>query len=167
MAHGPANIQSPDIIKMFRADFIKFTEECRRTIEDIQRDVSKTQHWIEREQLPYWKREINRRHEIVQRCKSEYAQARAESGPMGRNSGIDQKKALDKAIRMLEEAEQKTRTCKSWLMNIEQKAAKTLGPVTALSSLVYGLGPKAVNSLDSMLDKLDDYLRPSTGAASE
>ncbi|MHC4251464.1 MAG: hypothetical protein ACYS9X_20285 [Planctomycetota bacterium] len=166
MAHGPANIQSPDVIKRFRSSFIKFTEESRRAVEDIQRDVSRVQQWLEREQSAHWKRELRRREEMVQRARSEYTRARTEQGPLRKKSCVDEKKALDKAVRMRDEAEQKLKVVKKTLLTIEQQTAKALGPVLALSSMLAAEAPKAVVRLDSMLDKLDDYLRPAASKPS-
>jgi len=167
MARGPANIQSPEVIKRFRACFIKFTEEGRRAIEDIQRDVSRVQQWLDREQSAHWKRELRRRDEIVQRARSEYIRARADQGPLRKKSCVDEKKALDKAMRLHEEAEQKLMAVKKTLLTLEQRTAKALGPVTAFSSALVAEAPKALARLDSMLDRLDEYLRPGQSAPAE
>jgi len=162
MARGPANIQSPEVIKRFRASFIKFAEEGRRAVEDIQRDVSRVQQWLDREQSAHWKRELRRREEIVQRARGEYTRARAEQGPLRKRSCVDEKKALDRALRLHEEAEQKLRTVKKTLLTLEQRTTKALGPVTGFSSMLVTNAPKALARLDSMLDKLDEYLRPGS-----
>ncbi len=82
MARGPAHIQSPEVIKSFRASFIKFTEEGRRAVEDIQRDVSRVKQWLEHEQSAHWKRELRRRGEIAERARSVYIFARADTSPL-------------------------------------------------------------------------------------
>ena len=166
MARGPADIQSPEVIKRFRGSFVKFTEHCQRSIEDVQRDVSRVQQWLEHEQSAHWKREVRRREEIVQRARGEYTRARADSGPLSKTSCVDEKKALDKALRLREEAEQKLRAVKKTLMTIEQNVAKSLGPCVALSSMLSVLAPRALTRLDTMLDKLDDYLRPTVSGPS-
>jgi hypothetical protein len=160
MARGPAHIQSPEVIKRFRSSFIKFTEEGRKAVEDIQRDVSRVQQWLEHEQSAHWKRELRRREEKVQRARSEYNFARADSSPLRKKSCVDEKKAFDKAQRLREEAESKLQIVKKTLLTIEQRAAKAIGPCTILSSMLAADGPKALARLDTMLDKLDDYLRP-------
>jgi hypothetical protein len=161
MARGPANIQSPDVIKRFRARFIKFIEEARRAVEDIQRDISKVQQWLGHEQLAYWKRELRKREETAERARREYTRARTERGPLRKRSCVDEKKAFDKARRLHEEAERKLGTVKKTLLTIEQRTAKAIGPCLALSSMLAAQAPQAVLRLDSMLDKLDDYLRPA------
>ena len=60
----------------------------------------------------------------------------------------------------LKEAEEKLRAVKKWALAIEHKAAKAMGPCTALSSTLSKLTPQALARLDQMLDSLDDYLRP-------
>jgi hypothetical protein len=166
MARGPAHIQSPEVIKSFRANFIQFPEESRRAVEDIQRDVSKVQQWLEHEQAAHWKRELRRRAEIGQRVRGEYTRARADTSPLAKKSFVDEKKALDKALRLQEEAEQKLKFVKKTLLTIEQRTAKAIGPCTVLSSMLAAEGPRAVARLDTMLDKLDDYLRPAASGPS-
>ncbi len=166
MAHGPANIRSPDVIKRFRSSFIKFTEESRRAVEDIQRDVSKVQLWLDHEQLAHWKHELRKRDEVMQRARREYTLARTDRGPLRKDSCVDEKKAYDKAVRLHEEAERKLATVKKTLLTLEQHTTKALGPVLALSSMLAAEAPKAVVRLDSMLDKLDDYLRPAASGPS-
>ena len=166
MARGPAHIQSPEVIKRFRASFVKFTEEGRKAVEDIQRDVSRVQQWLEREQSAHWKRELRKRWEIAERARGEYIRARTDTSPLRKKSCVDEKKAFDKAMRLREEAESKLQIVKKTLLTIEQRTAKTIGPCTALSSMLASQGPQALARLDTMLDKLDDYLRPSpTGPA--
>ena len=79
---------------------------------------------------------------------------------------MDEKKALDRALRLKAEAEEKLRAVKKWAMTIENRAAKALGPCVALSSLLSTLTPKALARLDQMLDSLDDYLRPGAAGPS-
>jgi DNA repair exonuclease SbcCD ATPase subunit len=167
MARGPAHIQSPDVIKRFRASFVKFTEEGRRAIEDIQRDVSRVQQWLDREQSAHWKRELRKRDEIVQRTRSEYTRARTDSSPTRKKSFVDEKKAFDKAVRLREEAEQKLAIVKKTLLTLEQRTAKAIGPCTIFSSMLAADAPKALARLDTMLDKLDDYLRPAASGPSD
>jgi len=167
MARGPVHVQSPDVIKRFRSSFIKFTEEGRRAVEDVQRDVSRVQQWLDREQAAFWKRELRKREETVQRARSEYTRARTDQGPLRKRSCVDEKKALDKALRLHEEAERKLAAVKKTLLTLEQDIAKAIGPVTTFSSMLASEGPQAVTRLDTMLDKLDDYLRPRQAGPAE
>jgi hypothetical protein len=165
MARGRAHIHSPDVIRDFRAHFIEFVELARRAIDDINRDVTRTQRWLEEEQAVHWKGELRRREELVQRAQSAYTFARLDSSPLRKTSCIDELKELDRARRRREEADEKLRAIKKWRMAIEQSTARGLGPVHAFGSAVTVQGAKAVARLDRMLDTLEAYLRdaPSPG----
>jgi hypothetical protein len=165
MARGPAHIQSPDVIKNFRVSFITYSEQCRTALDDVQRDITRVQQWLEHDQSAYWKREYRKRSERAQLARSEYNRARNQHNPLSKDSCVDEKNALDKALRMQDEAEEKLRAVKKALMTIEQNVSKSLGPCLALSSMLAVQVPKAVARLDRMLDTLDAYLRPSPGQA--
>ena len=94
------------------------------------------------------------------KARREYVQARHGSEVTRKQSCVDEKKALDRALRLKEEAEEKLRAVKKWILTIDNKAGKALGPCAALSSTLSRLTPKALVRLDQMLDSLDDYLRP-------
>lgn len=160
MAQGPANISSPDVIRRFRGHFVKFDETCRNALEGVRSDVGRIQDWLRREQAVHWKHQLRKREDLVERARREYIQARHGSGPMRKQSCVDEKKALDRALKLKEEAEEKLRAVKKWTMTIDHKAAKALGPCVALSSTLSKLTPKALARLDQMMDNLDDYLRP-------
>jgi hypothetical protein len=163
VAQGPANISSPDVIKRFRSHFVKFDETCRNALESIHSDVGRVQDWLRREQATHWKHQLRKREDMVEKARREYMQARHDRGPTRKQSCVDEKKALERAMKLKEEAEEKLRAVKKWTMTIDHKAGKALGPCVSLSSTLSKLTPKALARLDQMLDSLDDYLRP--GAA--
>jgi hypothetical protein len=166
MARGPANISSPDVIKKFRAHFVKFTEDSRTALEGMQADITRVQQWLETEQTAHWKAQFRRRQEAYEKAKREYTTARSGSGPLRKTSCVDEKKAMDRAARLVEEAEAKLRAISKWRQVIDHDVRNAMGPCASFSSLLTTLGPKALLRLDQMLDRLDEYLRPgaSTGA---
>lgn len=160
MAQGPADISSPDVIRRFRNHFVKFDEICRNALEGIRSDVGRVQDWLRREQATYWKHQLRKREDLVERARREYLQARHSSEVTRKQSWVDEKKALDRALQLKAEAEEKLRAVKKWILTIDHKAGKALGPCVALSSMLSRLTPQALARLDQMLDSLDDYLRP-------
>ncbi len=76
-------------------------------------------------------------------------------------SGVDERKALERAQRMKREAEDKIEKVKRWSWAIDQKAGKLLQPCSTFSSHLERVTPQALGRLDHMLDRLDDYLRPA------
>lgn len=164
MAQSPANIESPEVLRQLRAHFVKFTERCTAALGDTYADVRKVEGWLQREIHPYWRRQLQRRHERVEQAKREYAEAVWASKNAGKPSPVDEKKALNKAIRAKEEAESKLQRIKQWSSIMDREIGKRLQPCRSLGALIDTLGPKGLARIDQMMDQLDLYFRRSPGA---
>jgi hypothetical protein len=161
MSPKSARIDSPDVIKRFRNDFILFDSACQQAVEGVRADVTRTIGWLKGEQLSYWKQQIRKRDELVLRAKAAYQRVRFASNA----SGLDEKRALQKAIRRKEEAEEKLKRVKKWAQVIERKSGPMLGPVLRLSNELADMTPRAVVRLDRMVDSLDAYFRAAAAEA--
>lgn len=160
-ARTPANIDSPEVIRRFRAQLVRFEERCRAGLEDAYADVRKVKGWLQREMRPHWKRQLQRRQEMMEKARRDYAEAVRDGKYAGKTSAVDEKKALDRAIRLMEEAEGKLRAVKRWSLLLEQEIGKRLQPCRSLESRLDTLVPQALARLDQMLDSLDVYFHRS------
>ena len=158
-----ANISSPDVIRKFRSQFVTFDSDCRRALEGARSDVSRIQEWLRREQLSFWQKELRRREELTEQARRDYLSACHRDGFAGKQSSVDEKKALDRALRLKAEAEQKLRAVKRWLLHIEREATNISGACLSLSAMLDTATPQALARLDEMLDRLDEYLRAAPG----
>jgi len=159
MANESAKINSPEIIKSFREDFVRFDSACKSILLEFESNTRKTIQWLHHEQRPYWKRQLRKREEMVKIAQSEYIRARHGSHSFGKTSCIDQKKALEKAKRLKQEAEVKMDLVKKWIQILDSEIEKKMGPVKSLSNLLYQLTPRALNRLDNMAENLENYLQ--------
>ena len=165
MPASPAHISSPEIIKRFRARFVEFDTDCRRALEGSRGDVARIEHWLRQEQASYWKRQLRQREEMVEKAKRDYLSARYNDGGFqGRKSAVDEKKILDRALRLREEAEAKIQAVKRWVMTIDKQVADFSGACLSLASLLDATTPRTLARLDEMLDGLDTYMRPGSAA---
>jgi hypothetical protein len=162
-AGGAANINSPDVIRRFRSQFVSFDSDCRRALEGARSDVSRIQEWLRREQLGYWQKTLRKREELAEQARRDYTSALHRDGFVGKQSCVDEKKAFDRAMRLKAEAEQKVRAVKRWLIHIEREVANIAGACLSLSALLDSATPQALARLDEMLDRLDEYLRAAPG----
>jgi hypothetical protein len=161
MPAGPANISSPEVIRRFRARFVEFDSDCRRALEGSRGEIVRIEDWLRREQTAYWKGQLRKREEAVEKAKREYQSAlHNDGGFQGKKSAVDEKKALDRALRLKAEAEAKLAAVKRWLLTIDKQVADVSGACLCLVSLLDATTPKALARLDTMLDSLDEYLRP-------
>ncbi len=167
-----AHISSPEVLRTFREKFVKFDDDSKQALSSVSGDVSRVIEWLRREQKAYWKQQLRKREELVQSLRLEYNRAIQGDKYQGKSSGVDERKRLDKALRMKAEAEQKIESVKRWSITIESKAGKLLMPCTSLATQLEVMTPKMLARLDQMMESLEDYLRlssstPPLGGSSE
>lgn len=167
MSRQSADIKSPEIIRRFRAEYISFDSECRKAIDGIRTSVQRVQNWLQGEQRLYWKRQARKRREEAEVAKRNYKFARYGADPHQKQTAEDQRKIMKKAIRRQEEAERKLKAVQKWAMTLGHEAVKNLRPCETLSSKLASLTPKAIHSLDRMLDNLELYFRPAGSSQAE
>ncbi len=161
MAHGSANINSPDIIREFRGHFVSFDNVCRNALMGVEADVRGTVDWLRGEQHLYWKTMVRKCEEAMQSALGELRRAQQKTTRDIKKGTVDEQRAYEKAKRRKEEAEAKIASVKRWTMLLEQKAEKLLTPCRMLGAQLDTATPKAVARLDKMLINLEEYLRTS------
>jgi hypothetical protein len=160
-----ADIRSPESLQRFRHRYLEFDKSAHRAVELILGDLRSVSEWLHREQLPYWKLQLRRRHDHMKDMWREYIMARHGDRRMGKPSCVDERKAYEKAKRMKEEAELKIQVVEKWKMTLDMEIEKLVPPTRRFQALLDELTPKAVARLDHMLDRLEEYLRPSSAGA--
>lgn len=123
---------------------------------EAESDLSRTQVWLKYDRLPYWTHELRRRQELLTRAKSEMFRSVVQSDTDGR-AGVDQKKTLEKAKRMLAEAEEKLQAVRRWLRIIDHENVLYRGEVQSLSGFIDADLAQAEARLERMASNLDDY----------
>jgi len=153
-----AYIHSPEVIRRFRTKLLEFDGECRKAIDGARTNVQRILDWLQREQLFFWKRELQRRREEEEEARRAWTLARSAPEPV-RRSAEDERKALKRAVRRREKAEEKLRAVKKWILVIGREATRNLKPCDTLASRLATLTPRAVQRLDRMMENLEIYLR--------
>ncbi len=166
MPEGPARIDSQEVIKDFRARWVDFDGTCRNALLAVDSDIKRTTSWLGNEQLTRLKHEIRKREEACTLALNAYNRAISTPASLGKASFMDEKRDLEKAKRLLEDARRRMDAARSWSQALQQKAEKLAGPVRALGILLSQRTPLALARLDRMVDRLDEYFRPSSGDAS-
>ena len=159
MWHAGAKIDSPDVIKDFRTQMVKFNDGCRSALAEIRMEVEHVQQWLQHEQVPNLKQEIRKCEELVNQARSKYTFAKADSPAYGKSSAVDELKALKKAERRKEEAERKLAAAKKWVAMLDRETNKLMAPINNLSNMLDVNTPKALAKLDFMVRSLEEYLR--------
>lgn len=157
MAHGPARIDNPEILKEFRNKMVIFEHTCRNALMGCDTQVRKTVDWLNGEQLIYWKTQLRKRDEAWVIARRDLEQAKMNSALTTKSSFVDEMKAVEKARRRKDEAEQKVDVVRRWAILLEQKIQKMQGPCRILSAHLDSIVPKALSRLDRMVTGLEGY----------
>src|SRR5581483_4613436 len=167
-----ARVGSIDALKTFKAALIKFAEAVNVSLGDADSEIGRTTMWVEHEQASYWQGQLRQRQEAVTRAKDAVRQKKLYKNFDGTTpSAVDEEKALQLALRRLQEAEQKTLAVKQWARRLDKEATLYKGQAARLAGAIAGDVPRAVAKLTNMMMALERYvaLRPEqfAGAGGE
>jgi hypothetical protein len=164
-----ANVSSIDALRAFRAAMIKFAESVDSAVTDADADVRFTLTWLERDQSVFWKNQVRKRHEALERAKEALRHKELFKSPHGgRPSVVEEQKVVARCKAALEQAEQKLLNVKRSIHRLHKQMTEFQGQIQRLASAAQSDVPAAVADLDRMVARLDEYvgLRTPTAAAS-
>jgi hypothetical protein len=161
-----AKVDSIEALKSLRRTLVKFAEAANAALGDAESDVTRMLTWLETEQLTRWQTQVRLRTDLVTKAKDALREKQLYKSPTGgRQSTVDEEKALKIAVRRLEEAEQKLANVKKYTHRIGREQHLFRGSVQRFATCVQVEIPNARAKLDNMIDKLEQYA--STAPPSE
>jgi hypothetical protein len=164
LAYGGADIESLDVLKDFRVKFLEFQNHCSNALMGIDGEIKHVQEWLGAQQIPALERLSRKCEEAVNKAQSDLLEAKwRESHAGAKSSGIDERKALERAKRRKEETDAKLDKARQWRVTLQQSIGKLSTPCNVLANLLEHLTPLAIARLDSMLDSLEEYFRSTGG----
>ena len=161
-----ARVTSVQAIADFKVALLGFCQEAKEVLASVEMEIRRTMDWVERDQLPYWQREIRNRHEEVAQAKADLFRKQL-TRISGQNPDyLEERKALRIANFRLEEAEDKVQTCRSWASRQLAHAVNEYeGPARQLAGMVEGDPPRMVIYLDRIITSLQAYLDESAAVS--
>jgi hypothetical protein len=154
-----ANIDSVDVIKNFRTALWRFAEIATAALAEGEGEVHRTMIWLETEQESYWEGQIRKRHDEVERWKEKYREKTLYKDAAGtRSSGFDEKKALQKAQKRLEDAEVRYKAVRKNILRLQKELHSYTGSVQHFATDVINDIPNMVARLDKMAEQLGNYV---------
>jgi hypothetical protein len=127
-------------------------------------EIKHIQEWLGAQQIPALERLARKCEEAVNKAQSDLSEAKwRESHAGAKSSGIDERKALERAKRRQEETEAKLDAARRWRIALHQSIGKLSAPCNVLANLLEHMTPLVLARLDKMLDSLEDYFKASSG----
>ena len=153
-----ADVKSTDTLAFVKAAMAAFAHETSQGLSEIEIQSQRAVDWITVDQAAYWKAEVRRAADQVNKAIKDLEHCRAFK-KVGENqpSCIEEKKALEKARRRLEYTEQKAELVRRWTPMVQQQFRETCVRLVRFREVIDLDCPKAMARLDQMLRALDAY----------
>jgi hypothetical protein len=153
-----ARVESVDAIKNFRRAWLKFAEVANVALTEAESDAQATLRWVETEQRTYWQNQVRKTTELVSRCEEAVRHKKIFKDASGRTaSAIDEEKALAKAKRMKEIAEEKLGNVRKFGPRLRREIQLYKGQVQRLGTFVASDIPTAAAKLAKIVQTLEAY----------
>ena len=153
-----ADVSDFAAIEQFRARLIRYREAALAAIASADAEVARTIAWLESEQIPYWKRAVRLANDAVTEAKTKWREkALFKDATGGRQSAIDEKVALDRALLRLEDAQGRQREARRQLIKLRRDESTYKGPVGRLTNFVGGRLADASIELRQVVEQLERY----------
>ena len=159
MSEPVARIDDLDVSKSLKAAIWKFAETANVALTDAESEMNRALMWLENEQRAFWEGQLRKRADLVERAKEAVRMKKIFKDSAGRQqSAVDEEKALKIALRRMEEAEQKIVSVKKFTQKLRKEMMMYKGHVQRFATSVQNELPLASAQLDSLLDKLQQYV---------
>jgi hypothetical protein len=132
-------------------------------LDDLEMEIRRALQWIGQDCRQYWKEELRRSKDAVTEARLQLENARmfrhiAEE----RGSFVEEKKALERAKRRAQIAEDKVAAIPLWAMKIERAVNEYRGSRSQFGNWLDSDFPRAVAVLSRMMSDLEAYVRLAT-----
>jgi len=162
-----AKVESIEAIAHFKRALFKFAEAANAALTDAEADMVGVHRWLETEQRVYWQNNVRKATELVSRCEDALRQKRVFKDSSGRTpSAVDEEKALAKAKRMKEHAEERLENVRRHTPRLQREIMLYKGQVTRFATFVAADIPAAAAKLDKMVASLEAYVNLAATDAS-
>lgn len=165
---GEANITDISALEEFRRALIRFREEIGVAIAEADSEIKSTFIWLERDRVLHWRRAVPRFEEELTSAKS--ALFRKEMQTMGtgqRPSTIDEKKAVERLKRKVEDARERLEFSRRWLVTLDRDVSLFKGAISPIAAVYDRDLPDAILRLRNMTLALEAYLATPTASLAE
>lgn len=152
------SVESFEALSNLRSALAKFVDNASGVLYAAEAHLQRTKTWVKTEQANHWLAEGRKRSELLIRAKLALKEKKLTPSPLGgRQSCVEEEKAVKLATRRVEEAEQKAANVKLWSRRIDEEGLAYSASATAMKHVCTADLPAAIARLDHMLSALEAY----------
>ncbi len=155
---GSAKVTSVQAVDEFRGALSLFREEVTEALIGIDMEAQRVLNWLKHDQMRFWGTQVRRRQERLSEAKAELHRKQLTSFDRENKSFVEEKQALRRAQRQVEEAEEKLKKTRRWAMEVERAIGEYKARIQALQGVLDMDLPKAAGQLTEIVKSLEAYL---------
>ena len=165
---GHVRVLDLKTIEKFKGSMAEFGDTVKVALIEADSEIERAIVWLERDRIQHWRRQIQKRQELVTRAKSAlYRKQMQGSEKDGRPSVVDEKVELARSLKHLKSAEERLEHTKRWRNRLEREYALYKGQIQSLSGMAERNVPMAVALLGKILEHLEAYTSGRSGSEAE
>jgi hypothetical protein len=153
-----ARVDDIEVLKMFRAQLFKFAEAANVALGDSESEIHRTIGWLDNEQQQHWVSLHRKRQGLLAQAQEKLRMKKIFTDSTGsRQSTIDEEKAVQKAIKAVEEAARKIVAVKQWSRRLQKELLMYKGQTQRFATSTSVDIPLAATVLGNMIVRLETY----------
>ena len=163
-----AEVRSFQSVEAFRLALIKYRDAAAAALESAAGEARRTLSWLEGEQTVYWRHAVRDAEQEVTRTQEAYRQKALYKDATGqRQSAVDERVAMEKAKRRLEQCRAAAEATKRHKILLRREVDNFHGRANVMTNLLAADVPAAVAALADAVATLEQYAatRPDVAPA--
>jgi hypothetical protein len=164
---APAHVTSIEALRAFRRALKLYEQATRDSLGTLTAEMRRAVNWISDDRTRYWPAQQRKAEELVAAARTDLELCRMASLKNEQRSCIQEKKNLERAIARQRHCEKQVQNVGQWRHTVEHQADETTGKMARLTHYLDTDIPKAIATLDRMIDALEKYTQPGNSPGGE
>ncbi len=156
------DVSSIESLRSFRAELKRYLESLHGTLESLTMQANRANDWIEQDRSRHWPREAKRASDALVEARNALLRCKMAATEGQQKSCVDEKKAVEHWVKRLRHCESQIRSVRSWRQKMRQQTDEFSTRMSRLSTYAENDLPKAIASLDRMIQALEKYTEIAT-----
>ena len=153
-----AKVRSIDTLCEFRVAMSNFGCAASQSMAAVEVEIRRTLDWLKHDQVKFWQQEVRRREDAVGEARQDLSRCLISTSAGGTQASCtDQKVALEKAKKRLDQAREKVEIVRRWGQIVEQEVGDYRGPAQQLTTMLDADMPRAMALLARKIQALEEY----------
>jgi hypothetical protein len=162
-----ANVTSIETLRTLKAALVQFAEEVHNALISLELEARRPVEWVEQDRTQYWPRETRKASDVVSEARLSLQRCELTISGDDTRACYDERKALQKAKKRLEQCEDKTREVRRWIPKIRKEVEEFAVQVAKLKQFLDSDFVQAPAALERMAEALDRYVQQRGSSSSE